>query len=116
MICDLAETYHILDYKELPPTLVATLVVGLRDDARIKQKISKSRLTIEQSLLALILDGINVLIWQRSKDGAKGRNKPESIFKKLMGLDKKPKDELMSFDTVEDFDRWYAQKMRKDNG
>lgn len=113
MICDLAETYHILDYTELPPTLVATLVVGLRDDARIKQKISKSRLTVEQSLLALILDGINVLIWQRSKDGAKGRNKPESIFKKLMGLDKKQNDDLMSFATTDDFDRWYAQKMRK---
>ncbi len=113
MICDLAETYHILDYKELPPTLVATLVIGLRDDARIKQKISKSKLTIEQSLLALILDGINILIWQRSKDGAKGRNKPESMFKKLMGLDKKQKDELMSFASADDFDRWYAQKMRK---
>lgn len=113
MICDLAETYHILDYTELPPTLVATLVVGLRDDARIKQKISKSRLTVEQSLLALVLDGINILIWQRSKDGAKGRNKPESIFKKLMRLDKKQNDDLMSFATTDDFDRWYAQKMRK---
>ena len=113
MICDLAETYHILDYKELPPSLVATLVVGLRDDARIKQKISKSKLTVDQSLLALICDGINILIWQRSKDGAKGRNRPESMFKKLMGLDKKQNDELMVFDTTDDYDRWYTQKMRK---
>ena len=113
MICDLAETYHILDYKELPPSLVATLVVGLRDDARIKQKISKSKLTVDQSLLALIYDGINILIWQRSKDGAKGRNRPESMYKKLMGLDKKQNDELMVFDTTDDYDRWYAQKMRK---
>lgn len=113
MICDLAETYHILDYKELPPSLVATLVVGLSDDARIKRKISKSKLTIDQSLLALIYDGINILIWQKSKDGAKGRNKPESIFKKLMGLDKPQKDELMSFKSSDEFDKWYEAKMRK---
>lgn len=113
MICDLAETYHILDYKELPLSLVATLVVGLSDDARIKRKISKSKLTIDQSLLALIYDGINILIWQKSKDGAKGRNKPESIFKKLMGLDKPQKDELMSFKSSDEFDKWYESKMRK---
>lgn len=113
MVCDLAETYHILDYKELPVSLIATLVVGLDDNARIKRKISKSKLTIDQSLLALIYDGINILIWQKSKDGAKGRNKPESIFKKLMGLDKPQKDELMSFNTSDEFDKWYESKMRK---
>lgn len=113
VICDLAETYHILDYKKLPPSLVATLVVGLDDSARIKRKISKTKLTLEQSLLAFVADGINILIWQKTKDGYKGKNKPESIYKKLMGLDKKQKEELMSFNTVEDYEKWYKAKMRK---
>lgn len=112
MICDLAETYHILDYKGLPPSLVATLVVGLDDSSRIKRKISKTKLTLEQSLLAFIADGINILIWQKTKDGSKGKNKPESIYKKLMGLEKK-KEELMSFDSVADYEKWYSAKMRK---
>ena len=38
LICDLAETYHIYDYRSLPVKLVATLSAGLRDDSRIKLK------------------------------------------------------------------------------
>ncbi len=33
LICDLAETYQIYNYKSLPARLVATLSVGLRDDS-----------------------------------------------------------------------------------
>ena len=86
-------------------------MVGLGDDSRIKRKISKAKLTLEQSLLALIADGISILIWQRTKDGSKNRNRPESIYRKLLGLDKK-KEELRSFDSVEEFEKWYSAKMR----
>lgn len=92
--------------------MVATLVVGLSEDSRIKRKISGAKLTLEQILLALITDGINIRIWQQTKDAQKGKNRPESIYKKLMGLDKKRKEELMSFETAEDFERWYKAKMR----
>lgn len=112
VICDLAETYHIYDYKGLPPSLVATLVVGLDSNSRIKRKLAKSKLTLEQSLFALIIDGINILIWQRTKDGSKGKNKPESLYKKLMNLDNKPKEELKSFKTIDEFEKWYKAKMR----
>lgn len=112
MICDLAETYHILDYKRLPPSLVATLVVGLSENSRIKRKITGLKLTLDQILLAMIADGINIRIWQHTKNGQKGKNKPESIYKKLMGLDKKQKEDLMSFETPEEFEKWYKAKMR----
>lgn len=36
VICDLAETYHILDYKSVPAQTLAILCAGLRDDSRIK--------------------------------------------------------------------------------
>lgn len=65
--------------------------------------------------MALIVDGINTLIWQRSKDGMKGRNRPESLFKRLTE-DKKPKDELQSFKDIESYQKWYQAKMRKYNG
>lgn len=115
IICDLAETYHIYNYKELLPSLVATLCCGLGENSRIMRKLSKSKLTLTNSLLALLVDGINILIWQRTKDGAKGRNKPESIYKKLTDTDKKDKEELMSFTSVESFERWYRSK-RENHG
>jgi len=40
LICDLAETYHIFNYRELPPSLAATLSVGLKDDSRIKKEVA----------------------------------------------------------------------------
>lgn len=39
-VCDMAETYHILDYRALPVDLLAVLASGLRDDSRIKMKIA----------------------------------------------------------------------------
>ena len=108
----MAETYGILDYKTVKPSIVATLAVGLPDTSRIKRKYSKNNLTLEQMLLAMIVDGINISVWQRS--GAKRSRKPESIFKKLTEK-AKPKDELMSFRTPEDYEAWIARKREKWN-
>lgn len=109
LTCDLAETYHILNWRELSPSLVATLSCGLSDSSRIKRKISGMKITFDQMLLAILVDGVNGLLWQRSKDGAKNRNRPESLFKKLTGQDKE-KDELEVFESIEDFERWYKSK------
>lgn len=113
VICDLAQTYHILNYKELSPSLVAVLCCGLDESSRIKRKMAKSSLTLQDALLALLVDGVNILIWQKTKDGAKGRNKPESIYKKLMHIDEKPKDELMKFSSEASFEQWYRAKRDK---
>lgn len=109
-ICDMAEYYGILNYRELSPWLVATLCCGLPDNSRTKKKITKQKMTLTEMLLSLLVDGINILIWQKTKDGAKGRNKPESLFRKLLDLDKKQKDELQSFTSVDDFEAWYKGK------
>ena len=113
MVCDLAETYGILHWQDLPPSLVASLVVGLRDDSRVKMKLSKQKLTIEQALLALILDGVNLLIWGRSK---KHSAKPKSAYK-ILTEEKKPKDDLKAFKSPEDFEAWMKRKREVwDNG
>ena len=70
-----------------------------------------AKITLEQTLLAFILDGINTLIWQRTKDGSKGKNRPESVYKKITSGNVK-KEELRSFKTPEEFERWYKAKMR----
>lgn len=62
LICDLAETYHILDYRSLPLMMVATLSAGLRENSRIKVKASEYKVPLDSVLLALIADRIGSLI------------------------------------------------------
>lgn len=85
LICDLAETYHIYDYKRLPLISVAVFSFGLRENSRIKMKLSGSKISLEQSLLASIADRLGILIWQKTKDGSKGNNVPKSILATLNG-------------------------------
>ena len=41
MICDLAETYHVFDYRALPVKLLAVLCSGLRSDSRVRQAMEQ---------------------------------------------------------------------------
>lgn len=86
--------------------------MGLPESSRVKKKISGQKLTLEQSLLALILDDFNLLLWSRSK--RKG-SRPKSIYK-MLTEDKKQKDDLMSFKSTEDFDKWLKRKQERGNG
>lgn len=93
--------------------MVATLAIGLPENSRVKMKLSGQKLTLEQSLLALLLDDFNLFLWSRQKHrGAR----PKSVFKELTE-EKKPKDELMSFDSPEAFEAWKRKKREVwDNG
>lgn len=102
LICDFAETYHILNYRSLPPTYAATLAIGLRDNARIKIKLSGTRVSAETMLQAASVDALNLLVWFKTKDAEKGRNRPASILQKLTGAET-PK-EIMAFTTVAEFE------------
>lgn len=114
--CDMAETYqiHIIDWYNppYPISYLADLAFGLGENSRIKRKMSNVRLTLTESLQAVMIDKLSVLIWQKTKDGMKGRNIPESIYRKLEGLDDNKKAELQKFETEEDFLEWYNSKMR----
>ena len=99
----------MFNYKELSPSLVATLAIGLPNDSRVKMKLSGQKITLEQSLLALLLDDFNFLLWSRQK--RKGP-RPKSIYKDLTEA-KKPKDELMKFSSEEEFDEWLRRKQEK---
>lgn len=105
-ICDFVQYYHIIDYMELSPVLVATLLVGLPDDSRVKMAISGQKLTLEQNLLARIADTVNFIAWAQTEDAQKNRNRPKSILELLLGNDKKEK--LESF-TAEEFDKKWKE-------
>ena len=83
MICDLAETYHVLNYRELPPSLVATLVTGLRADSRLKMKLTGMKIPVETTIAAMTYDAVSMLVWMNSDDGRRNRNRPKSLVKTL---------------------------------
>ena len=98
LICDLAETYHVFDFKSLPCKLVGILSCGLRDNSRIKMSLSGEELNLERALLAGIYDNTKILSWLNSSDGAEGINRPESIFKSLL-KDEEDDSEILSFES-----------------
>lgn len=64
LICDLAETYHIYDYRALPVMTLAALVFGLRPDSRIKLKMANIKETSSEVLLIQIFDLLQMMRYQ----------------------------------------------------
>lgn len=89
LTCDFAETYHIYDWRGLPADYAAVLAIGLRDNSRIKMRLGKTRISVETMLSAIMADALQTLVWFKTKDGAKGRNRPASILSVLTGVDKR---------------------------
>lgn len=104
LICDLAETYHIHDYKQLPATKVAVFSCGLRENSRIRMKLSGQKIPFDTVLLASMTDALKLIWWSKTKDGEKGKNAPTSITEKLFESGPKVKSEVV-FDSGEDFER-----------
>ena len=82
--------------------MVATLVVGLRDNSRVKMNLNNVKLDNVTILLAGIIDRLSNLVWLNSSDGQKGINKPKSVLSTLIGEEE---NDVMSFNSVEEFEK-----------
>lgn len=102
--CDLAETYHIFDYRQLPVLRVAVFSCGLRDDSRIKMKMSHQSVSPQILLLASANDKLGLLLWSKTKDGQKGIRRPPPLVQQLMKMDQR-ESQLSRFASGADFDR-----------
>ena len=118
LVCDLAETYQIYDYKQLPLNQVAVFAYGLRDDSRIKQIMSNQIVPLETMLLASIVDRLCLSLWLQTKDGEKGVNRPASIADQLIKRDKSENDEkdYLVFESGEDFENYRKALLAKTGG
>ena len=105
LICDLAETYHIYNYRGLPASYLAILCLGLRDNSRIKMKITGTKVPLNTTLKILTLDSLNMLRWQIGC--AKGK-KPASIYNQVSA--EKP---LKGFSSGKDFEEYVNKYFRK---
>lgn len=63
-------------------------------------------------LLASILDGVNLLVWSKTDDAQKNRNRPRSVVKALIG----EKQKLETFSSGEEFEKERAKILGKING
>lgn len=114
LICDFAETYHVLDWRTLPVGLAATLAAGLRDSSRVKMKIAGAKAPADTLLLAAGADALKVLVWQNTRDGAKGKNPPESILQQILS-NGEPETKTEGFAEPSDFMAWRNSMLRGDN-
>lgn len=109
LICDLAETYQVYDYKQLPLSTVAVFAYGLKDDSRIKQLLSDQIAPVERLLLAIMVDRLSMLLWIQSKDGQKGVNRPTSLTDFFIKKEKEDTREFMTFESPEDYEAYRKQ-------
>lgn len=112
LICDLAETYHIYEYRSLPCRKVAIFSCGLRSDSRIKMKMAQVTITPEQMMLAAIADSTRMTAWLHTKDAEEGVNRPESLLGVLLG--EKEEKKVISFDSGEEFREAWRRMTRKE--
>lgn len=101
VICDLAETYNIYDYRRVPGRLLGILCAGLGENTRIGKKINGVKGTVTEVLLAQILDGVRFLCWAQTEDGRKGKHRPKSVASEFFVSEDKNKAKTMSIDDFE---------------
>lgn len=105
-ICDMAETYHILDWRSYDLKLIATLGAGLSINSRINLKLSNQKYDLNTLLMAKLTDLVAWLQWAQTEDARDGLNRPVSIMQKLFSKPEENKKEYRTFDSTEEFDQW----------
>ena len=99
MVCDLAETYRIYDYRRVPGRTLGTLVAGLGANSRVYQKLTGQIVPTDTLLLAMLVDDVRAMVYEAGKNGA-----PERIAPKLMEGAQPVRNER-TFKTGTDFDK-----------
>ena len=102
LICDFAETYHVLNWRGLPLHLAATLAVGLRPNSRIKSAMVGYKAPFDTVLLAAAVDRLGGIAWMMSEDGRRGVNRPEALVPAMTG--QKKESEVISFASSDAFE------------
>lgn len=80
---------------------MAIFSIGLRQESRVMSKLTEINTIREDVLLTAIYDNLNWLLWSKTKDGQKNRNKPKQLTEII--FNKKDEKDIRSFNTSKDF-------------
>ena len=98
VICDLAETYNVLDYRSLPIMTLATLCAGLHDDSRIKMQLMEMRRIAPSFTYVRIADTLTMILHVLAGD----KKKPK-LYQDIM-TGKQIKKTTTGFSSIEEFE------------
>lgn len=117
LICDLAETYHIYDYRRLTVQQLAVFSLGLDNRSRIKRKMQGITCDLDEMYYALIIDSINSLTYAYAlAHGGKQAEKPVSIYNSLVQRAKKKASDIRAFDSIEAYEAYRKRKRETNKG
>lgn len=103
LVCDFAETYHVLDMWALPVPLLAVLASGLREDSRILMKMGGITYLPAYISAAKTADELAMLMYSLTEDAQKGRNRPELLSDFIVEKKKEPNKRNKGYDSGEEF-------------
>lgn len=110
LVCDLAETYGILDYKALPVGLLAALSSGLRENSRIRLRLAGQTQDTGLLLLAAAVDRLSWLAWAQTEEARQGEGRPPSLLAALLGTEEgAAADGPLAFDTTAEYEAARAE-------
>lgn len=117
LVCDLAETYGVLDYRSLPTQLVATLAAGLGDNSRSKMKLLGRKATRMETLLAAAVDRLSRIAWLLSFVCPTQGEPPKSVLNAILGEAKDAASmDVQVYASAEDFDAEWRRRTEAGNG
>lgn len=102
LICDLAEYYHIIDYRSVPGRTLGTLAVGLRADSRIGMIRNGIKASPETIMLVKVYDVLMHVFSEKGKA-------PEPLLKDFLIEQGKEDEKPMSYKSAEDFKAAWAR-------
>lgn len=102
LICDLAETYQIYDYKSLPLSVVAIFSAGLPETSRIKTRAHGLNYPLDIVLQSIMADTLRTLLWSKTKDAEQNINRPQPLLNLFMGEDIEKSNGIVAFDSPEE--------------
>lgn len=101
LICDLAETYGIHDYRKVPVHMLGTFAAGLGHDSRIGMKRRGVKAHADVFILAQLYELIFTIAWRLA---GKDEELPElPIDEFIIGGREKAKKELKGYTSANDF-------------
>lgn len=103
LICDLAQYYHVFDYRSMTVESVATLAAGLPEDSRIMRKLYNQNISKSELMLAAIYDDLNFYLYSMTSNAKYGINRPASIVEKWLNITEQK--ENMAFDSVNSYEK-----------